>query len=679
MAKTDSEISVKFPTIQQCESKGREDQTVLSDMDGTLLVGRSSFPYFALVAFEVGGISRLLFLVLASPLAGFLYYIVSESLGIRVLVFATFVGMKMPDIEYFYSSDLHPDTWRVLSSCGKRCVITANPRIMVEVYLKEYLGVDMVIGTEICTYKGRATGFVNEDGVLVGDNKAKALQKAFDSTFTPHIGIGDRKSDFPFMNLCKESYIVRPEPSVKPMSQDKLPKRIVFHDGRLVQKPGPLMALMIILWIPVGFLLACLRIAVGSLLPMPLVYYAFWALGVRIKVKGNPPPPAQKSTGQTSVLFICSHRTLLDPIFLSTALGRPIPAVTYSLSRLSEIISPIKTVRLSRDRATDANMIKKLLEEGDLVICHAKDDLVKSKVADIETGGSIESEVRTSSGMFLLKAQDEVVANVEARIAAWTFLPEENGEAIQILHYELGQKYEPHYDFFKDKINQEIGGHRVATVLMYLSDVEKGGETVFPISEAAESQPNKGDDWSDCAKRGYAVKPRKGDALLFFSLHPNATTDSFSLHGSCPVIEGEKWSATKWIHVRSFDSLPSTDECVDLDPGCAPWAAAGECLDNPLYMVGSEGFGSSGRIWNNRLNTPASSGGEPPATTAHGIENSQHRRFQFDEVSNVATPIVGMETNKNAYAATPSSRSKSKPPSCSCIAIFGRCAKTPAN
>ncbi|KAF3628447.1 hypothetical protein FXO38_28242 [Capsicum annuum] len=100
MAKTDSEISVKFPTIQQCESKGREDQTVLSDMDGTLLVGRSSFPYFALVAFEVGGISRLLFLVLASPLAGFLYYIVSESLGIRVLVFATFVGMKMPDIEY---------------------------------------------------------------------------------------------------------------------------------------------------------------------------------------------------------------------------------------------------------------------------------------------------------------------------------------------------------------------------------------------------------------------------------------------------------------------------------------------------------------------------------------------------------------------------------------------------
>lgn len=64
-------------------------------MDGTLLRGRSSFPYFALVAFEVGGVLRLLFLLLASPLAGVLYYFISESAGIQVLIFATFVGMKV--------------------------------------------------------------------------------------------------------------------------------------------------------------------------------------------------------------------------------------------------------------------------------------------------------------------------------------------------------------------------------------------------------------------------------------------------------------------------------------------------------------------------------------------------------------------------------------------------------
>nr|POE50941.1 glycerol-3-phosphate 2-o-acyltransferase 6 [Quercus suber] len=239
--------------------------------------GCSSFPYFALVAFEVGGILRLLFLLLATPLAGLLYYFVSESAGIQVLVFATFC-----------------ETWRVFSACGKRCVLTANPTIMVEAFLKDVLGVDLVLGTKIATYKGRATGLVCKPGVLVGKNKVDAPDKAFGET-QPDIGL-------------------------------------------------------------------------GALLPIPLVYYAFMALGVRVTIKGTPPPQAKKSIGQSGVLFICSHRTLLDPIFLSTALGRAIPAVTYSVSRLSEIISPIKTVRLNRDWARDASMIKKLLEEGDLAI-----------------------------------------------------------------------------------------------------------------------------------------------------------------------------------------------------------------------------------------------------------------------------------------------------------------------
>lgn len=202
--------SQKFPHINECESIGRESQTVVADMDGTLLVGRSSFPYFALVAFEVGGILRLLFLLLSSPIAGILYYFISESAGIRVLIFATFVGMKESDVESvartvlpkFYSDDIHPDTWRVFSSCGRKCVLTANPRIMVEAFLKEYLGADMVIGTEISSFKGRATGFVSDVGVLVGKNKAEALHKEFGDKL-PDIGLGDRKTDFPFMELCK--------------------------------------------------------------------------------------------------------------------------------------------------------------------------------------------------------------------------------------------------------------------------------------------------------------------------------------------------------------------------------------------------------------------------------------------------------------------------------------------
>ncbi|CAL9182759.1 unnamed protein product [Musa hybrid cultivar] len=229
-------------------------------------------------------------------------------------------------------------------------------------------------------------------------------------------------------------------------------------------------------------------------------------------------------------------------------------------------------------------------EECDHIIKLARSKMARSMVADNGSGNSVKSNVRTSSGMFLQKHQDEVIARIESRIAAWTFLPEaENGESIQVLRYQDGQKYEPHYDYFRDPKNQARGGHRYATVLMYLSTVKKGGETVFPNAEGASSQ-HKDETWSECARNGLAVKPHKGDAVLFFSLHIDGTTDPASLHGSCPVIEGEKWSAPKWIHVRSFEDPQRTStrgDCSDASEFCPRWAAAGECEKNPLYMIGN--------------------------------------------------------------------------------------------
>ncbi|XP_033129693.1 probable prolyl 4-hydroxylase 7 isoform X2 [Brassica rapa] len=262
--------------------------------------------------------------------------------------------------------------------------------------------------------------------------------------------------------------------------------------------------------------------------------------------------------------------------------------IKQKTSASSLVIDPTRVTQLSW--TPRVFLYKGLLtdEECDHFINLAKGKLEKSMVADNDSGKSVESEVRTSSGMFLSKRQDDIVANVEAKLAAWTFLPEENGESMQILHYENGQKYEPHFDFFHDQVNQQLGGHRIATVLMYLSNVKKGGETVFPMWKGATAQP-KDDSWTQCAKQGYAVKPMKGDALLFFNLHPNATTDPSSLHGSCPVVEGEKWSATRWIHVKSFERPVSrTTGCVDENESCEKWAKAGECKKNPVYMVGSE-------------------------------------------------------------------------------------------
>ncbi|KAI6693160.1 hypothetical protein NL676_020870 [Syzygium grande] len=256
----------------------------------------------------------------------------------------------------------------------------------------------------------------------------------------------------------------------------------------------------------------------------------------------------------------------------------------------SSIISPAKVKQVSwKPRAFVYEGFLSDLE-CDHLISLAKSELKRSAVADNMSGKSKLSEVRTSSGMFIPKAKDPIVTGIEEKISTWAFLPKENGEDIQVLRYEHGQKYDPHYDYFADKVNIARGGHRLATVLMYLTDVEKGGETVFPNAEDPPRRraSNTDDTLSECAKKGIAVKPRKGDALLFFSLTPDAVPDQNSLHAGCPVIEGEKWSATKWIHVDSFDKIIGEGgNCTDTNESCDRWAALGECTKNPEYMVGT--------------------------------------------------------------------------------------------
>ncbi|KAH6820209.1 2-oxoglutarate and oxygenase superfamily protein [Perilla frutescens var. hirtella] len=188
-------------------------------------------------------------------------------------------------------------------------------------------------------------------------------------------------------------------------------------------------------------------------------------------------------------------------------------------------------------------------EECEYLINLARPHMAKSTVVDSKTGKSKDSRVRTSSGMFLRRGRDKVIRDIEKRIADYSFIPADHGEGLQVLHYEVGQKYEPHYDYFLDEFNTKNGGQRIATVLMYLSDVEEGGETIFP---AAKGNFSSTPGLSECGKKGLAVKPKMGDALLFWSMRPDASLDPTSLHGGCPVIKGNKWSSTKWMHVGEY-------------------------------------------------------------------------------------------------------------------------------
>ncbi|KAL3813660.1 hypothetical protein ACJIZ3_014928 [Penstemon smallii] len=191
-------------------------------------------------------------------------------------------------------------------------------------------------------------------------------------------------------------------------------------------------------------------------------------------------------------------------------------------------------------------------EQCEGIIKMAKAHLRPSSLA-LRKGETAEStkEIRTSSGTFISSSEDKtgILDQIEEKIAKATMIPKNYGEAFNVLRYEIGQRYDSHYDAFNPAEYGPQKSQRVASFLLYLSDVEEGGETMFPYENGENMDSSY--DFRKCI--GLKVKPRRGDGLLFYSLFPNGTINPTSLHGSCPVIKGEKWVATKWIRDQGLD------------------------------------------------------------------------------------------------------------------------------
>jgi len=145
-------------------------------------------------------------------------------------------------------------------------------------------------------------------------------------------------------------------------------------------------------------------------------------------------------------------------------------------------------------------------------------------------------------------------------------------DGLQVVKYEPSQFYNSHTDWFDLGASPNWnwdpargGVNRFANVFLYLNDVELGGETVFPKStETMPANDYRVEDFNRIVdtllqvngtahklahqcRTGFRVAPKRGDAILFYNQLPGGAVDHASLHGACPVIEGEKWGANLWI------------------------------------------------------------------------------------------------------------------------------------
>lgn len=172
--------------------------------------------------------------------------------------------------------------------------------------------------------------------------------------------------------------------------------------------------------------------------------------------------------------------------------------------------------------------------ECDALVDLARAHVKPSNVIDMEHGGEQQHAARTSSGAALTREGTPLIARIERRIAALLNWPLKNGEALQILRYEVGQEYKPHYDYMDPSQPGAAqfltrGGQRVASLVMYLNTPDDGGATNFP-------------------EVGLEIAAIKGNAVFFSYDRPHPSTRT--LHGGMPVRAGEKWVATKWLRER---------------------------------------------------------------------------------------------------------------------------------
>jgi len=174
----------------------------------------------------------------------------------------------------------------------------------------------------------------------------------------------------------------------------------------------------------------------------------------------------------------------------------------------------------------------------DWVIARGRERLAPAQVYDPATGGPVRDGARRNSAAeFALVDTDMVLLAVRERLAAISGLQVTGMQGPQVLHYAVGERFSPHYDFLDPALEGPardiaVRGQRVATCLVYLNDDLDGGETDFP-------------------ELGLRHRGGRGDALVFMNVDPEGRPDRRTLHAGLAPSRGEKWVLSQWVRDRA--------------------------------------------------------------------------------------------------------------------------------
>ena len=251
-------------------------------------------------------------------------------------------------------------------------------------------------------------------------------------------------------------------------------------------------------------------------------------------------------------------------------------------------------------------------EQADWLVQRAEARLKPSKTFGGGNGARNDDVRRSSETTFTMEehARLAVLRQVTAKISAEAKLPAEHFEELQVQRYrapELTEEGKPEFYWpHMDSIEHERGnpgGRRVATMILFLSDVDEGGETFFSFARnrsarnataAAHLAPHvvlppdgtkldeaqttfiaearhRGEGGAPpvCATSNDAwlkFRPRKGAAVLFYTVEPSGELDPLALHGGCPVLRGTKYISQQWIREHPMQRMAASAHALAIFP-----------------------------------------------------------------------------------------------------------------